>query len=382
MAIIPIEDLPDDEQESSIIPLDKLPNDAQEPEKNKSILGDAPMSERLLSASIGGVAPAVGGAKEAEASLPMIGQILGGSFGGYAGSIAGTGVGSALEQMVKNVRGQGFDITKVGTDTASTALVDGVLRGAGKLLFRKEIAGELIQSLGRRIGEGKELLRELGDKFPKTLGVEKKPIIDFIETRLGQTFDKSGQAGLTLKRWSKILTDYPSDKVPPRMLIELEDKLGSTAKYVDSPFTPKVPNKQLDSGVKELRKFVSNEVDNLSKKAAPMGADDTQEALLRNFKKNSKDISRIKKQFPDKDLKAESVIPGETKRAVSVMGGAAVGSAMRSTPAAVVAGITIEALQNSAARRALYNSIVKTGVSDVFRIGASEAGRQVADSVA
>lgn len=378
MAIIPIDELEDDVQDS-VVSLDQLPEDKQE--QKKSPLGDAPIGERLLSASIGGITPAVGGAKESESTLPMVGQVIGGTLGGYGGSVLGTGVGSSLEQMVKNVRGKGFDITKVGTDVASTALVDGVLRGAGKLLFRKEIASELIQSLGRRIGEGKDLLRTLGDRFPKTLGVDKKPIVEFIEKRLGETFDKSGQAGLTLKRWSKILSDYPNDKVPPRMLIELEDKLGSTAKYVDSPFTPKVPNKQLDVGVKELRRFVSGEVDGLAKKATPMGADDYQESLLRNFKKNSTDISRIKKRFPDKALKSESVIPGETKRAVSVMGGGAVGVATGSTPAAVLAGISIEALQNSAARQAMYNTLVKTGIGDAFRVISSEVGREVSDLV-
>lgn len=373
MAIIPIEELEDDSP-SSVVPLDQLPDDTEQPKK--SPLGDAPIGERMLSASIGGIAPSVGGAKEAESSLPMIGQVLGGAFGGYAGGVAGTGVGSAMEQMVKSVRGNDFDITKVGADTATTALVDGLLRGTGKILFRKEIAGEMIQALGRRVGEGKELMRQLGDKF-NTLHVEKKPILDFIEGKLSNTFDKSGQAGITLRRWSKILSDYPSDKIPPRMLIELEDKLGSTARYVDSPFTPKVPNKQLDIGVKELRKIVSKEVDGISKKATPMGADDVQEGILKNFGKNSKDLHKIKSKFPDKDLKTESIIPGETKRAVSVMSVGAVLAKTGSLPAATVAGITIEALQNSAMRKALYNSIIGTGIGDTLRIGASEAGREL-----
>jgi hypothetical protein len=260
-------------------------------------------------------------------------------------------------------------------------LVDGILRGSGKLLFRKEIAGEMIQALGRRVGEGKELMRQFGDKY-KLLHVEKKPIMEFIEKKLGETFDKSGQAGITLRRWSKILSDYPSDKIPPRMLIELEDKLGSTAKYVNSPFTPKVPNKQLDSGIKELRRMVSKEVDGVAKKTTPFSSDEMQESVLRNFKKNSTDLHKIKTKFPDKDLKSESIIPGETKRAVSVMGGAAAGAAAQSTPVGIISGITIEALQNSAARQALYNSLVKTGVGDAVRIGASEIGRDVADMVA
>ncbi len=373
------EDIPEGEEGWEDVPSSDL-SEGKSPVKKDNPLTSTPVSERLLSASIGGIAPAVGGAKESESSLPMIGQALGSVFGGYGGGVAGAGVGSALEQMVKKVRGNDFDITKVGVDTATTALVDGVMRGAGKLLFRKEIAGELIKSLGRKVGEGKDILRSLGDKFT-TLHVEKQPILDFIENKLGQSFDKSGQAGVTLRRWSKIISDYPSDKIPPRMLIEFEDKLGSTARYVDSPFTPKVPNKQLDSGLKELRKIVSSEVDDLAERASPMATDESGTSLLKNFKKNSKDLSKIKSKFPDKDLKTESIIPGETKRAVSVMGGGAVLAKTGSFPAATVAGITIEALQNSAMRKALYDSLIKTGASDVFRMLASEGSREVAEMV-
>lgn len=89
------------------------------------------LAERAISGSIGGIIPAVGGARKAEEALPIVGQALG-SLGGFPGAVLGATTGELVRRGISERR-----IPKPSEaiiPAVETAIIESVFRGGGKLL--------------------------------------------------------------------------------------------------------------------------------------------------------------------------------------------------------------------------------------------------------
>jgi hypothetical protein len=330
--------------------------------------------ETLLSGSIGGPSSLVSPTKNMESTLPTAGQALGGFFGGYGGSVAGTAAGSALEQVIKSgLRGKEFNLGKMTSDTATTAIVEGLLRGTGKVLFRREIANQTMNSLGRKLGQMKTALSEIGQSNT-SVGIPKQKLLDVLTSEMEKTNVPFGKASVVLNRWKNFLIKSPSKNVSPSALMELEDDMGNVAKFASQKMggislVPEVAKKSLNSSAKAVRSMVSGEVDNL---AAQNGMTD--------FGKISKQISSLKEKFPNSELRSGKLLPGVPATFFASGGGLAAGLATQNPIVGLATGMMIEGLQSPAIRGGLYNAIYNTGLGRMATLGASELARQGASN--
>lgn len=326
--------------------------------------------ETLLSGSIGGIPSLVSPTPNMEQTLPMAGQALGGFFGGYAGSVGGTAAGSALEQIIKSgVRGKKFDLGKMTSDTASTAIVEGLLRGAGNVLFRREIAAEAMGALGRKLGAMKTTLAEIGQNNPSA-SIPKEKVLNLIQSELDKTNVPFGKASVVLNKWKNFLSKSSTKTVSPSSLMELEDDMGSVAKFSTQQaggisLVPDVQKKALNASAKKIRSVVSGEVDNLASKYG-----------MSDFEKISKQISALKEKFPNSELKSGRLLPGVPATWFSSGSGLLAGLTTHNPVIGLTAGMMIEGLQSPVIRNALFQGIAKTGLGRAATIGASELARQ------
>lgn len=356
-------------QESSSVDSNDLLSQSKTNNENVSTL------DRFMGASVSGPS----GIKNPEDSLTMLGQFsgqtigtaTGGPVGGYVGSVTGTAVGSALEEIIKSSKyGRDFNLNKVKSDTAMTALTDGLLRGVSSGYFRREIANETMNSLGRKIGEMKTAISDMGSNNP-SLSVPKAKIVNFLDDTFGKTLNPFGKASLVLKRWRNILSDPKTTHISPRALIELEDDLGDVAKFANQKLggvslVPDVQKSAMNTAAKRLRGIVSSEVDDVATKAG-----------FPQFAKNSKQLSKLKEKFPTSELKKNTLFPGIPQTFAAATGGAIAGIGTGNPLVGLSAGFLIESLQSPAIRSSLYDGMTRRGMGNIVSLLASESVRKI-----
>lgn len=119
-----------DQPKSKITYLDDAPRVVE----HDAIIPPKPSKFGSLAKSfaIGG-APGFSVTPGSEDVLPTVGQTVGGVFGGFGGSVAGATAGQTLRQGVRGIRGEGFDLSAIPKEAASSLAMEGIFRGAGKL---------------------------------------------------------------------------------------------------------------------------------------------------------------------------------------------------------------------------------------------------------
>lgn len=227
--------------------------------------------------------------KKEEDLFPIIGQAVG-VRAGLPGATAGAVVGEGAKQLLAPLRGEKGSLKDVATTGAVTAAVEGVTRGTGKLLFRRQIANKQLQELGKKLGEMKDAMRT-----NPNLRAASKPILDSLENAYNSLPDplRKGKVPTNIRRWIEHMKKNPD--LSAKDLISMEKSLGDAAEfgvYKKGVFQPAIdiPNPEANAIAKAGRTQVSGVVDDLAEKSGQKG-----------FKQTSQRISKLLKKLPAND---------------------------------------------------------------------------------
>lgn len=241
-------------------------------------------------------------------SLPAIGQAVGGRFGGGAGAVIGSTIGDAGQKSVEFLKtGKKPSATELGLNTLITSAIEGVTRGTGNLVFRRQLGQKELKALGAKLGQMKEAMRN-----NPQLKAASKPILDSLENAYNGLPDplKKGKIPTTIRRWIEHLKKNPD--VSAGDLIDMEQSLGEAAEfgvYKKGAFQPAIdiPNPRANAIAKAGRAQTSNVVDNLAESSGQKG-----------FKETSKKVSKLLRNYADNDPTKTS--GGFAARAITGLG--------------------------------------------------------------
>lgn len=119
----------------------------------KAVVDQPPKSTLPLKQFAAAGAPGFYMSPGSEETLPALGQALG-TPGGFAGSVGGVALGEVAKQGIRAARGQGGTLKTLIPTVASTAVTEGIFRGAGKLT--RPIANRLMLSV---IKPGRDVIK-------------------------------------------------------------------------------------------------------------------------------------------------------------------------------------------------------------------------------
>lgn len=270
--------------------------------------------------------------------LPMAGQIAG-TPAGFLGATGGAMAGQGIKQIVQPLRGKSVDVKEVGKEGLITGLIEGLTRGTGKLLFKRQMVNETKNVLGRKLGEMKA-----------TMSKNPKDVIDSIDiyVPLKESFEKvavpHGPQATLINKWLRFMEKNP--KLTSRNLIEMEKDLGEVAKYGEfekgALQMPVVKKPALNSIAKDTRRQVSDVVDN-----------EAEQQGLTGFGETSKKLARIL-QDPDSYDVTKSTAGGFLSR---VLASAAAGGVTQNVPVAAATYLGMQALQSPEARNMAFKAV-------------------------
>lgn len=344
-------DLPESEQDSMVQALQAT----QQPEsmaersaKYGSITKTPTATERIvknltsqetkplgIAGPMGLVASALG--HREEDILPMAGQAVGTPLG-FLGATGGAIAGEGLKQAVQPLRGKTSDLKEVAKTGGITALIEGLTRGTGKFLFRRQLKNEAKNILGKKLAEMKSAM----SKNPAE-------VVDSMDIYipLKEEFDKvavpHGPQAAIIRKWLSFMEKNP--KLTSRNLIEMEKDLGEVSRYGEfekgALITPTVKKPALNTIAKQSRKQVSDIVDVEAEKQRQKG-----------FGKISKQLAKILQNPESYDVTRTSGNVLSRIAAAGVAGGY--------TRNPLVAGATylgMEALQSPEARNMAFKAV-------------------------
>ena len=235
-----------------------------------------------------GVAMSAIGVPE-EDILPAVGQGVGGLASGFTGAgtigaTSGAMVGQGLKQTMKNFRGQKPNYGEVGKEGLVTGAIEGATRGVGGFVFRRQIANEALQNLGKQLGQMKESM----SKNPSL----KAPVHD-IYSNMRAAFDslpepvQQGSVANKIKHWLKFMSN--KSELTAKDLILMETDLGKAAKFGEiekGAFIPatEIPNPATNKIAKTGRNEVSNIVDNIAEEGGQKGFKDISSKIAKLLK--------------------------------------------------------------------------------------------------
>jgi hypothetical protein len=298
-----------------------------------------------------GVGMSAAGIPEEEA-LPMAGQMVGSMASGFPGAgilgaAGGASVGQLVEQSLKPLRGKQSDFKEVPMEALRTGALEGLTRGTGKFVFRRQIANDTLKGLNAQLGRMKEEMIA-----NPNLSASSQPILDVLETAYNASPDpvKRGQASQVVRRWIAHMKSKPNLSADD--IITMERDLGEAANYgsfkkgVFQP--PNVPNPRMNEVAKAGRTVASDEVEKMSAGAGQKG-----------FGEVSKKISKLLNKYPDFDPSKSG--SGFGTRVATSLG---VGLGSNSPIAGILTYLGVKASQSPTLRNQMYgvikNPVAKT----------------------
>jgi len=344
--------------------------------------------ERLQTAAIAGIPAAMNNVSPQQAyssskqMLPIAGQSIGAVLGGFPGSVGGAAIGETAKQGLDYIDGSksvnsdnALESAKdIGITTAATVAGEGLFRIPKAMFFAKQMGGAQRIAVGKKLGQIAEAVSN--SQMGQASSVSAKNIIDKIDDVISEsTFERGPlKAGLTKIR--NTITNLKRDLTFDEAR-SLEQQLGREASFaaessqghfVTNPKTPK-----LNQGTKELRKGVSDGVDDIAEHAGHP-----------EFKKLSTEFSKLASKFPEKDLQKGMTL-GSALTNFVVSGGAGTYGITQGSVPAVVASLT--AMLNAVPQKArtqifrtLIDKPVTKVIENVARTGASAGFNEVASS--
>jgi hypothetical protein len=262
-------------------------------------------------------------------------------------------------------RGEEFDPKMIASDAGLTAAFEAITRTPAAILFRQPRAmREITEGAGKRIGMALKDLAEKGKVDPNFRQASSK-INAVIDSALSNVKDRSGAAGALINRWRKIINSGPTTDA--NTLIQFERALGDAADFGKAQKLEKgvtIANTALNNAVMDLRNRISGIVDNLAVRAGYKSFRKDSLAVANSFKKLSQ-----KQQTPFHQMMKNA--------AVGVVAGAASGNPAVGAAASMAAN----ELESRGTRQLLHALIEKTGAGRAATVGATEAGRRVAEPI-
>lgn len=322
---------------------------------------EVPLLDRIISGGMGGIIPAVGGAKNAEDSAPFINSLIGrsiGTMGGHPwiGSAAGSAVGEAERQFVKGLRGQAESNPgmKVAGSAGASILADAVFSGVTRAPFAKELAGKALQGARGSLQKAKNALIKTGAEIPREEVVQK--MTEFA-AKIGLPTEAARFKRMISKEIDEDLTEVGIKKV-----IALSEKFNNA--YTD------LSKRKITGGFKtalgDARAYFSNKIKTIAK-----------EQGIEGIEEGMKKVSSINKQI--RFLGGPAGSTGTVVGEISGMG--SLGYLMGGPQGAVYGGLAGAALSNPVTRNVMFKGLTSgPGIvaQEAMRAGLGETARGIA----
>lgn len=327
-----------------------------------------------LSGMSGGIPAVIGGANRAEDAVPGIvqtgtdlafklpplraaGVIPGVKFGATVGA---TGLSELGKQGVKSLRGEGFDLSEAGKNTAITAGFEALGRGAEKALFRTQIGKELIGGAKKRLRNALTRLFDVARNNPN-IQLAKSEFLSFLRDSYERIPFKIGPQATGMRKVIRTVeNDFP-EMLGPKEVSSTENMLGDIASF-NPERSGDLKNKVANLSAKESRSYSSDVLDAMGERA---GIPEV---------KYASDEAHLAQKFysPRKKGLAETIV---NKMRPGIFG---IGAGLASqNPLVGLGAASADALlQWEPAKNLLYKLIVKSGASKAGRVGGSEVSKK------
>ena len=315
-------------------------------------------------AAAAGIYPedAMSGVKDA---LPIMGQAVGSAIGGFPGSIAGTAIGSAAKEGLNSLAGNEFKLGTVAGDTITTAIVEGLFRGTGKVAYgRLEKIAKLQAGKGAKLDKMKNTLREISSKSDD-FKIDAAPLVADMQGGLERIVDTVGTQGAVIRRF---LNKFKSkNKISADELMQLKGRLGDTTTF-------DFKTGKLNGDVNELAKAIGaktkNMLEELAEKATKAGYKE-----LSDFAKVNKSVSSTLRNLGAKGADSLGGV------AMAGTGGTIAGIMTQNPMIGTLLGGALIEMRNPLVKQALYNALGQSGVGKAVTMAASYAARKAKDEV-
>lgn len=335
----------------------------------------------------GGLPSLVGGAKNAEDSLPMVGQMAGGKFG--LAAAGGAAMGELARQGVKVLRGDTSGIKdpmafglgsiglpraipSVGREAATTLAIEGLTRGLPRILFPKQFGGKAREVAGKNVGD---LIEKVKTNAPFA-NTPKNPIISQIDEAFQANKFERGPAVQALGNAKKVLKGIKKP-LSFEEAIQLERQLGRDAQFATDATqghfakAPKAPG--LNKAIKGIRANVSAKVDEMAANAG-----------VPEFEGASKEFAKLVRKYPESELqKMYSPIGMLIRGATMTSAGALpmlVGSGFNPVLGAIGGWASLPPKLKTAIFRKVVDSPIGKKIGRASTIGMAEMARRMSQS--
>lgn len=222
---------------------------------------NVPMQERVLSGSIGGLIPAVGGATNSEDVLPALMGGIGGTLGSFIGHPnVGVGIGTAVgdleKQTVKKLTGDGEDIN----------VEDAIILGGAASLGSAALEG-LFKTVGIGINMIPERARaRLFDKALQAVNIGRKQLSRNWESSVNELVKNNPETRVNLKPVMEKLKGQ-FDKVDDTLIPQLKTAVDRNPILKRAVEDPSQAIALTLKEAQELKNAVSSSVKSITKKA-------------------------------------------------------------------------------------------------------------------
>lgn len=292
--------------------------------------------------------------------LPAAGQMVGGSAG-LLGAVGGATAGQGLRQVGKGVRGENVDWSALPKEAAITGAVEGVTRGTGNLIFRRQLGQKALSELGTKLAGMKSAMSS-----NPSLGVASEEVYMPLKQAMEEIAVPHGPQNTIINKWLRFMEKNPN--LSAKNLIEMEKDLGEVAQFGEFKkgafVAPTIKKPALNQAAKASRSQVSGIVDDLSEKAGQKG-----------FKETSTKISKLLSKYHDIDVTKTGSGAG-SRIAAGVGAGAATGNPI----AGILTYLGLKTIQSPEARNLAFKTTqapVAKGVGTGAKAGITEILRQL-----
>lgn len=141
-------------------------------------------------------------------------------------------------------------------------------RFAGKAMNPRGFAKKELPKASQNLSKSIQEVIGKSKSDPQKLGVDKNELIKFIKEQYGKSVNPTGREASVFKSWIRTLEGTPKNpskvgqRVTADVLDEMESQFGKASGFSSKPSNPKLAH-----AAKEVRRFVSNKVDEIAHNA-------------------------------------------------------------------------------------------------------------------
>ena len=219
--------------------------------------GEIPKTENLLQRAINVVKP-IGEFSEGFADTQTFGLNRLGGFGGRKLAdmlVPGENPPSFYDQPDQTLSrgiGQAVPIGQMAGSLGKLGI---------KALFGKQFANAQLPKATGRLTESIQKVISRSKANPQKLSASNKEVSKFIEDQFSKAHNPRGREASVFNSWKKVLKNKP-EELTADVLEQMETEFGKASAFSNKPSNP-----TLAQGAKEVRKFISDKMDDIAKRA-------------------------------------------------------------------------------------------------------------------